>query len=121
MKDLYGRLGSRGPKDQAPVERALREQSGDRQDLLDAAFVLGDPTRKQQYDDCWKTLVLVAMIRHRFGMTQTPLWCTQSAGDFAVVPWSPELAGQCLPFDAEAPRVQKSSLDGGAGPMLRGG
>jgi len=118
MKNLYGRLRSSGPRDPAPVERALREQLGDQQDLADAAFVLGDPSRKQQYDDCWKTLVLVAMIRHRFGMTQTPLWCTQSAGDFAVVPWSPGLAAQCLPFDAEAPRLQKSSLDGGAGPML---
>lgn len=121
MKNLYGRLGSCGPKDQTPVERALREQSGDRQDLLDAAFVLGDPSRKQLYDDCWKTLVLVAMIRHRFGMTKTPLWCTQSPGDFATIPWSPALAAQCLPFDAESPRPQKSSLDGGASSMLRGG
>lgn len=121
MKDLYGRLGSHGPKDQAPVERALRERLGDQQVLLDAAFVFGDPSRKQQYDDCWKTLVLVAMIRHRFGMTQTPLWCTQSAGDFAEVPWSPALAAQCLPFDAEAPRLRNGPLDGGAGPMLRDG
>ena len=118
MRNLYGRLRSNGPSDPAPVERALREQLGDRQDLADAAFVFSDPSRKQQYDDCWKTLLLVAMIRHRFGMTQTPLWCTQSAGDFASVPWSPALAAQCLPFDAEAPRLRKGHFDCGSGAQL---
>jgi hypothetical protein len=118
MKDLYGRLGSCGPKDPAPVERALREQDCDRQDLLDAAFVFGDAARKQQYDDCWRTLLLVAMIRHRFRMTQTPLWCTQTAGDFATVPWSAERAAQCLPFDAEAARVNGGSAGPASSPTL---
>ena len=118
MKNLYGRLGSQGPDDQAPVEHALREHAADRVDLLDAAFVFGDSARKQQYDDCWKTLLLVAMIRHRFGMTQTPLWCNQPAGDFALIPWSPALASRCLPFDVDVTRQRRESADDEPGSMM---
>lgn len=111
MKDLYRRLGSEGPFDQAATERAMREVAAVREDLQDAAAVFAFPDRKREYDDAWRALSLVAMLRSRLSLQHTQLWLSQPTGDFQSLRWSEARARQCLPFDSAVPPAGPS--DGG--------
>jgi len=113
MKDLYRRLGSEGPLDQTAVERALRDLTASREDLNAAAAVLGSRERKREYDDAWRALSLVAMLRSRLLLQHTSLWTSQPCGDFQCLQWSNARAAQCLPFDGATRAKGHARRDGG--------
>jgi hypothetical protein len=107
MIDLYRRLGARGPSDTAQIERAMANPALDPELRRLAAFILGDPVRRQVHDDAWRTVSVAARIRSALLLEMTKLWQTSNVGDFGPSVVDAARLPECLPVDRGAPEADR--------------